>query len=60
MPTCYIEWGDGTACENEARYDARLDWTYGPMQLCEDHAASERAWGSVIEIKTIRPEAAAP
>ena len=60
MSRCYIEWGDGTACENQARYDARLDWTYGPMQLCDDHAAEERGfWNSVIEIRSIRPEVAA-
>jgi len=50
---CYIEHGDGWACTNQARYEARLTWTAGLMLLCEDHAAQERAHGDVIEIRTI-------
>ena len=50
---CYIEHGDGTACPNSARYQAHLTWTTGPMLLCEDHAADERANGDVMEIRTL-------
>jgi len=50
---CYIEHGDGTACPNPARYQARLNWTAGLMLLCEHHAAAERAHGDVTWIRTI-------
>jgi hypothetical protein len=54
---CYIEHGDGWGCPEEARYEARLTWTVGPMLLCEEHAIDERAQGDVIEIRTLRREA---
>jgi hypothetical protein len=50
---CYIEHGDGWGCPNDARYEARLTWTFGLMLLCEDHAAEERALGDVLEIRSI-------
>jgi protein-arginine kinase activator protein McsA len=40
---------------NPAVYVAKLDYDFTPQfLLCIDCAAGERAWGSVIEIKTLR------
>lgn len=52
---CYEEaWATGEgACPNQARYRAKLDWTEGPMALCEEHAILEREWGAVIEIYSL-------
>lgn len=51
---CCIDYADGTACETEARYVARLNWTNGLMFLCPEHAMLERAHGDVVEIKSLR------
>lgn len=52
---CYMPEGDTDEgrCPNAATYEARLDWTFGVMLLCVDHAATERARESVTEIRSL-------
>lgn len=51
---CYVDYGDGTECGRPAEYEARVNWTAGVMFLCREHAASERAHGDVLEIRSLR------
>jgi hypothetical protein len=40
----------------EARYAARVDFDFTPEYLlCHDCAAYERAWDSVLQIRSIKP-----
>jgi hypothetical protein len=41
------------ACDQQASYVAKLDWTEGLMLLCEEHAREEREWDSIVWIRNI-------
>ena len=50
---CFTEYGDGTACDKQAKYIASANWTAGIMLLCEDCLDKERAHDDVYWVRSI-------